>query len=232
MSAPGCTVVFQRLLTEEEVRCFPSWLAPFGKVSPEWKEDCLDIVGNPKDFGCDLEDAEAELGLCLTGPEHAFDMSLEPATLGTLGWRPTQIVNVSGINSGMYHHVFVGRVAIAIAERFAGLIHLGEICVFGHDEDLDLSEDSERRIEKAASEVHPEDRDNPESLLKRFFKQDDPLLKPVFRQLNNSCARRVREKASRMPGRFWEIADEEGHLTYLVDPEFMRHWMQEPGFRI
>jgi hypothetical protein len=230
MSAPGCSVVFQKPLQEEELLGFPLLLAPFGTVSPEWKDGWLEIVGDPKEFGCDLEDAQAEVGLCLADPGHAFDMSLEPATQRTLGWKPGQVINVSGINSGMYHHVFVGRVAIAIADRFSSLIHLGEICAL-EDEPAELSEDSKRLVEKIGADLHPEDRDNPEALYK-LFTNPDSRLSPVVREMSESYDRRVREKASQMPGRFFEIADEERHVTYLVDSTFMRHWMRDPGFHI
>ena len=230
MAAPGCTVVFPRMLTADERRSFSSHLAPFGKVSPEWdKDDGLEIIGDPKEFGCDIEDAEAMVGLCLAGPEHAFHRLPEDAVLRMLGWRPVQIVNVGGINSGMYHQIFVGRVAIAIAERFGGLIHLGEIFPQGTESDQDLSDESEQRIERIRSELHPEDRDNPQALFKLAERPDSPL-KPVFEELSAGFHRRVRERASRFPGRFWEIGDEEQDVSYLVDATFMGSWMRDPGF--
>lgn len=221
MSAPGCTLVLRNRLTDEQVRSFHSWLAPFGTVTPEWKDHCLEI-----------KDAEAEVDVCLYDEvESAYDGGLGPALQHTLGWRPAQIVNISGANSGLVHHVMVGRVACELAERLQALIRLGEICHLDDGDEPDLSDLAERRLGEFHAKLHPEDRDTSEGFFRKVQESGEQLM-PVFRDVEEWYDRRVREKASQAPGNFIEIVTKDGHRSYLVDAVYLRHWLKDPNFYI
>lgn len=49
--------------------------------------------------------------------------------------------------------------------------------------------------------------------------------------MSRSCDATIREEAARRPGRFLELADRYS-TSYLVDPDYMRHWLKDPGFYI
>lgn len=219
MGGPSCRIALRERLSDDGSRELEMLLAGFGTVRRD--EGILNVF-DP------LGGGNVELALC--GPNSPDLGSLPKRMQDVLGWQPAHFIEAWGTSRAPVNHRFLGRIALDLAKRFNGMIHLFTIC---HIDDRENGPEAPPELldhmDRYRSGRHPEDRDLPGAIVAGMESCKDVTV-PWIDEIKRWLREKAREHIARSPGRVFEFEDEDGEGNYLVDADYMREWLNDPHF--
>jgi hypothetical protein len=219
MGGPSCRIVLRERLSDGGFRDLEMILTKFGTVRRE--ERILNIF-DPSSGG--------NVELSLSEPNSPYWGSLPRRMRDALGWPPAQIIEAWGTSRAPINHRYLGGVALELAKRFNGMIHLLTICPIDDDEGgPQAPPELLDHLDRYRSRRHPEDRDLPEAMVAGLEAHKE-VVGPWIDEIKLWLREKAREHIARSPGKVVEFDDEEGGENYLVDSDYMQVWLNDPGF--